>query len=118
MKLGLRIRKLLTEKHITQRVMANDLHLSPATINGYLQARRLPDCETLARIAAYLDTSADYLLGTASVDTRPGFSLNSSERLLLENYRAMNDSKKHIIMELSAEFSSGDAPCGSDSSDF
>ena len=71
MQLGMRIRKVLQEKHITQRELAAALYLTPSTVNGYIQARRLPDCETLARIAIYLDTSADYLLGITGQDESP-----------------------------------------------
>ncbi|MBO5070157.1 MAG: helix-turn-helix transcriptional regulator [Roseburia sp.] len=81
----------MQEKHITQRELASALYLAPSTINGYLQSRRLPDCETLVQIALYLDTSVDYLLGTTSVSSR----------------------------QLSAEFSaSGIASVDADSSDF
>ena len=71
MQLGIRIRRVLKEKHITQRELAAALYLTPSTINGYIQARRLPDCETLARIAIYLDTSTDYLLGITGQDEPP-----------------------------------------------
>ena len=71
MHLGMRMRRLMQEKHITQRELAAALYLAPSTVNGYIQARRLPDCQTLVQIAVYLNTSTDYLLGITGQDNPP-----------------------------------------------
>ncbi len=100
--MGSRIRVLLREKGVTQRELAAVLHLSPNTVNGYIQNRRTPDCETISRIAAYLDTSVDYLLGNTSLKSYPRHPLNYDEGRLLNNYRIMDDEKKHILENFSA----------------
>lgn len=49
----------------------NDI-LSVPTLKKYLTGAKYPDALTLARIATYLDTSTDFLLGLSSVKTLPG----------------------------------------------
>lgn len=101
MSLGTRIQKLLTAQGITQRELAEHLHLSANTVNGYIRNRRCPDCSTLSKIAMYLNTSVDYLLGNTSVHFHPEYSLTPDEGLLLSNYRAINAERRHLLLEIS-----------------
>lgn len=101
MQLGARIQELLTEKGITQRKLAEDLHLNPNTVNGYIRNRRSPDCETASRIAAYLDTSIDYLLGNNCLRRYPAISLSEKENILLSNYRSLDVHDQHVLDQLS-----------------
>ncbi len=102
MLLGKRMQKLLTEQDITQRRLAADLHLNPNTVNGYIKNRRLPDCITLSRIAHYLGTNVDYLLGNTDIRTYPDLALNEAETRLLNHYRSMDTPHQHMLDELSA----------------
>lgn len=102
MHFGTRIQKLLTEQGITQRKLAADLHLNPNTVNGYIKNRRFPDCITLSKIARYLGTNIDYLLGSTDVKVYPDLSLNEKEQLILNYYRSMGAEQKHMLEELSA----------------
>lgn len=102
MHFGTRIQNLLTERGITQRQLAADLHLNPNTVNGYIKHRRFPDCVTLSRIAGYLGTNMDYLLGNTAVKVCPEFSLTEEEILLLNNYRSMDAEHRHMLKELSS----------------
>lgn len=102
MDLGNRIQNLLDEKDVTQRQLAADLHLNPNTVNGYIKNRRFPDCETIARIAAYLDTTVDYLLGNTNFRHCPHFPVSDREGLLLGNYRALNEHGKQTLEEISS----------------
>lgn len=101
MDLGTRIQILLEEKELTQRKLAADLHLNPNTVNGYIKNRRCPDCETLTKIAAYLDTTVDYLLGSSNFKRRFHLPVTEDEGLLLGNYRALNERDKRVLAELS-----------------
>lgn len=102
MDFGTRIQNLLNERGITQRQLAADLHLNPNTVNGYIKCRRFPDCITLSRIAGYLGTNVDYLLGNTPVKVYPHLSLTKEEILILNNYRSMDKDGKHMLEELSS----------------
>lgn len=102
MQLGTRIQELMTEKGITQRKLAADLHLNPNTVNGYIQNRRMPDCDTIVKIAIYLDTNIDYLLGITNLKHFPELSLSREECILLDNYRSMSIEHREILTAFSA----------------
>lgn len=102
MQIGTRIQTLLSEQGIPQCRLAYDLHLNPNTINGYIKNRRLPDCFTLSKIAQYLGTNVDYLLGNTNVKVYPHLLLSEKEVQLLNHYRSMNQEQQHILEELSA----------------
>lgn len=58
-----RLKKLRSEKGLSQRELAVALNLSPSTIGMYETGQRVPDAETLNRIADLFNTSVDYLMG-------------------------------------------------------
>lgn len=58
-----RLRSLRKINGLTQKELGNLLNLTEAAIGMWEQARRLPDAETLPRLAKVLETSVDYLLG-------------------------------------------------------
>ena len=59
-----KMKRLRTERGITQKELARRLGVSPSTVGMYEQGRRIPDSRTLKRIASALDCSADELLST------------------------------------------------------
>ena len=63
MNIGSKLRYLIEESNITQRQLADALHISPSALNGYINQGKEPDYATLVRIADYFHTSTDYLLG-------------------------------------------------------
>lgn len=64
MELGDVIRSLRQLKRMTQKELADRLAISPSTIGMYEQNRRMPDIDTVSKIANVFDVSVDYLLGT------------------------------------------------------
>lgn len=62
-----RLKELRIEKQITQRELASLLQLSPSTIAMYETGQRMPDPETLQRIADFFSVSTDYLLGRTDI---------------------------------------------------
>lgn len=70
----LKIRELRKQKNKLQKEMAKDLGIPPNTFNQYETGKREPDLATLSRIANYLGTSVDYLMGISS-SPNPGASL-------------------------------------------
>jgi len=52
-----KLRELRKKCRVTQAQLAEKLSLSPSTIGMYEQGRRLPDIETLQKIAEFFDVS-------------------------------------------------------------
>ena len=67
MNIGSKLRYLIEEANITQRQLADALHISPSALNGYINQGKEPDYATLVRIADYFHTSTDYLLGHSNI---------------------------------------------------
>lgn len=62
MKLGELLTMLRKEKSLLQKDVANYLHLTVATVSNYEKNLRMPNLETLVRLADLYDVSTDYLL--------------------------------------------------------
>lgn len=62
MKLGELLTMLRKEKGLLQKEVADHLHLTVATISNYENNVRMPNLETLVRLADLYDVSTDYLL--------------------------------------------------------
>lgn len=106
MNIGHQLRKLLEEKGIKQTELANALHLSASTLNGYIRNYRQPDANTVVRLAAYFNTTTDYLYGVTPLREDPTSPYNAEERRLIDIYRAIPDDKKLLFLETGKLFSS------------
>ena len=62
------LRKLRTEKKVSQQVVAEYLNITKQAYSLYELGKREPDFETLLKLGEYFDVSVDYLLrgGTTS----------------------------------------------------
>ena len=58
-----RLKKLRAEKDLTQRQLADELHLSVKTISHYESGYSEPSLDILIKICIYFDIDSDYLLG-------------------------------------------------------
>ena len=56
------LKSLRTEKGITQKEMADRVHVERSTVAGWETKDRVPDVQILIRLAAVLDTTIDALL--------------------------------------------------------
>lgn len=59
----MRLRDLREDRDLTQQTVAEYLHIQQNTYSQYENGRRQIPVEALIRLAAYYDTSTDYLLG-------------------------------------------------------
>ena len=59
----MRLRDLREDRDLTQQTVAEYLHIRQNTYSQYENERRQIPVEALIRLAAYYDTSTDYLLG-------------------------------------------------------
>lgn len=62
MELGNRLTMLRKERGFLQKEVADYLHLTVATVSNYENNVRMPNLETLIRLADLYDVSTDYLL--------------------------------------------------------
>lgn len=60
---GERVKTLLKDAGLTQRVLADALNLQPTTLCEWLNDHNEPPMQAIVDIAVYLDVSTDYLLG-------------------------------------------------------
>lgn len=58
-----RLKSLRIEKGIGQNKLAEDLHLSNASISYWENCKQEPTASAIFKIANYFDVSTDYLLG-------------------------------------------------------
>lgn len=61
-----RLKKLRTEKRLTQKKLAFELGYSRSTIANYENAIRIPSADVLYNIAEYFGVTTDYLLGRSN----------------------------------------------------
>lgn len=65
-----RLKFLRNEKNITQSELARAINRSRATIAGYEIDDRMPDIDTLTKIADYFDEDVDWILGRTNTRSR------------------------------------------------
>lgn len=74
-----RLKRLRMEKGITQKELADRLHISRSTIAGYESLGKEPDGEKLCALADFFGVSVDYLLGGTDsrepISPTPGTSI-------------------------------------------
>lgn len=96
------LKKLRTDKGISQRTLASVLSISQQSINKYENHNIEPDIETLIRIADYFNTSVDYLIGHAQVDHKieelHPYDLNAEELEFIDGYRKLTPKQRKSIL--------------------
>ena len=58
-----RLKKLREEKGLSQRELAKQVNIAHSTLGMYEIGEREPDFKITSRLASYLNTSVDYLVG-------------------------------------------------------
>lgn len=83
-----RVQSLMTENSISQKELADSIHLTPSALNRYLRGNRTPGLELLLQLADYFQVSVSYLLGeTEERHLVP--PLLPDEKAVLEIYRSL-----------------------------
>lgn len=99
MSIGERLESLLEDWDLTQKQLAQDLHIEASTLNGYIKGKRCPDYDTLICMAEYFDVSTDYLLGLTNTRRRPEEPANVRESELVGIYRDMLPENQDLLYE-------------------
>lgn len=58
-----RLRQLRISRNMPQKELAIILHVHRSTVAGYETKERVPDLQTIIRIAETFDVTVDYLIG-------------------------------------------------------
>ena len=69
--IGERLRLLLDERDMTQGDLAKELSVVHATVSHYCSDKRIPDANTLERLADFFNVSVDWLLGRTDIKNPP-----------------------------------------------
>lgn len=102
MSVSTNLKKLRTEKGLTQEELSKNLNINRATYAHYETGRREPDIETLKLLAKYFNVSVDYLLGNSDDRT----TLNPKEDTPYEKISKLV--KENEIKTLAAHFDGED----------
>ena len=91
-----------TKRKITQSELANVINVKQETISAYESNKALPSCEALLKLADYLNTSTDYLLGRIEDDSPlTGFNfkdMNPKTYKMINNFIMLKDNQKDDVL--------------------
>ena len=95
-------KKLRIKRNITQVELAKVLNVKQETISAYESGKALPSCDSLIKIAEYLNTSTDYLLGRIE-DDKPLIEFNIKDMnpktyKMINNFIMLKDSQKDDVL--------------------
>ena len=89
------IKKIRIKRKITQVDLARVINVKQETISAYESGKAQPSCEALIKIADYLNTSCDYLLGRIEDDSPlTGYnikSMNPKTYKMINNFLMLKD---------------------------
>ena len=91
-----RLKELRHEKNVLQKDVANYLNITTSAYGFYEQGKRIPDSETLTKLANYFNVSLDYLVGKTNMKNHS----NSEETIALHSdydYKDLPDEARKEI---------------------
>ncbi len=97
-----RLRELREKRHVTQVRLSIAAEVSQETISAYESGKAMPSAETLIKMADFLNTSTDYLLGRIN-DDKPLITIaneiaDKQLEELLNNYAKLSISQKEDLI--------------------
>jgi transcriptional regulator with XRE-family HTH domain len=102
-----RIKVLREEYGVSQQKLAAGIGVSQQSVNGYENSKIEPDISTLKQMAAYFETSVDYIIEHTHIRRKmedvEEFALNEREAALMRGYRKIPATSRKIVDELVAE---------------
>lgn len=98
------LKKLRTEKKLSQKQLAEEINTKQQNIHRYENGFYEPDIHTLKLLADFFETSIDYLVGNTDIRHKiepvQPFDLNEDESLLVEKYRQLDPNVRSSIMRM------------------
>lgn len=93
---------LMEWRGVTQKQMADTLHINPTTLHGYVHAKyHHVDDAVIRDIADYLDVSIDSIIDHTDLRQTAKETCSAHEAILLDNYRHLNAKNKKVLEILS-----------------
>ena len=100
---GRRLKQALIEKNVQQKTLADALKISDKTMSSYVHGNANPTLLGLAKIAKYLNISADFLLGLSN-ELRPLENIDDpiGEDILMirRSYTSMPEHQRKAVLRL------------------
>ena len=96
--LGERLIALLRGQHMTQKQLAQRAGVTEAAMSHYIKGDRVPRSTVLARIAAELGTTSDYLMEGALTQSNESFP--EVRRLIARSVRQMTMAEKKELINI------------------
>lgn len=96
--LGERIKDLLNQKEINQKVLAERVGCTEAAISHYIKGDRIPRASVLTKIAIALDTTSEYLMEGVPSDIAD--ELRFAKKLIARNAAHMSNADKREIINI------------------
>ena len=93
-----RLLKLIQEKNLTQKELANKAGVTEAAMSHYIKGDRFPRASVLARIADALGTSSDYLMNGSVMNSND--EILYAKRLIARNVSQMSHEEKMEIVSI------------------
>ena len=103
MTFGDKLREILDKKEMQQKEFARIMNITPASLNGYVNNRRLPNILLVRDFAKELGISVDYLLDYVPISEK--VVLSSDETAMLSAFRSLPDEQQKLIKYLIDTFS-------------
>ena len=96
------LKKIREKRKVTQVRLSIAAEVSQETISAYESGKSFPSVETLIKIADFLGTSTDYLLGRIN-DDMPLLSIkkngfDATDLMLLDEFDKMTKDKKNKVI--------------------
>ena len=96
------LKNIRDKRNVTQVRLSMAIDVSQETISAYESGKSMPSAETLIRIADFLNTSTDYLLGRIKEDIPLSQimkeKVDENINQLLNNYSKLNPKQKEDLL--------------------
>lgn len=92
------LKKIREKRKITQIKLSTEIEVSQEAISAYESGKALPSVETLIKLAKYLNTSTDYLLGLTDNDVKICDIKQNDYDELLSIYNELDKKAKQDIL--------------------
>lgn len=93
LEVGSRIKKLIEDKELTQKEVAEKLDITEATLSRYINGQRKPTGDTLIQLSRILETTTDYILkGEKETSNLKTLKLNKELKLKLNTIKKNTNS--------------------------
>lgn len=93
-----RLLTLLREQHLNQKQLAQKVGVTEAAMSHYIKGDRVPRSTVLAKMAAELGTTSDYLMEGTSTHSTEGFP--EARRLIARSLKQMTLAEKKELINI------------------